>query len=71
MSIRYFMFSKTQMVKKKEIEANIGRTYVPKTVIVNGTSKEYTEILDDPNKSRFSDAIVIISGDIDTIRYTK
>lgn len=70
-NVKYFMYSSTQFKKRKEIEAKIGRKYIPGVVIVNGTPRQYTEIVSSPSNSRYSDALILISGDINTIKYTK
>lgn len=67
--IKYFMFSVSQMNLRKEVESKLGKTYTPGSVLVNGVYKQYTEIVDDPKKSRYPDAIVVTSGDIRFIKY--
>lgn len=68
---KYFMFSAAQMNERKQIEKKIGRNYTPGTVLVNGVYKPYTEIVDNPKNCRYSDAIIVIAGDINKITYKK
>lgn len=68
--IRYFMFSREQKKMQQEMSRRIGKNFVPKKVFVNGQEKEYTEILKDSNKSRYTDAILVASGDLKQIKYT-
>ncbi|MCK9198087.1 MAG: hypothetical protein M0P49_00620 [Bacilli bacterium] len=67
---RYFMYSREQLRVKKAIEAKIGRTFIPGTVIVNGSKKQYTEMSTSPNATRFYDSVVVMNGDIRGIVYT-
>lgn len=69
-SIKYFMYSKTQQDIKKEVTRRIGKNFVPSKVFINGQVFEFTEIVKDPNKTRFSDSKVVASGDINKIKYT-
>lgn len=69
--IKYFLFSSQQMKMKVEIEAKIGKKYRPGTVLVNGTYKQFTEISDTPNSTRFPDSIIVASGVLSEMRYTK
>lgn len=69
--IKYFLFSSQQMKMKVEIEAKIGRKYKPGTVLVNGTYKQFTEISDTPNSTRFPDSIIVASGKLSEMRYVK
>lgn len=71
MQIKYFMFSVQQLNLRKDVEKQLGRTYRPGVVLVNGEYKQYTEILNDPKKSRFSDATVVASGILDEMIYRK
>lgn len=70
-NIRYFLFSSSQMKLRQEVESKLGRIYSPSLVLVNGEYKQYTEIVDDPNDSRFSDSIIVTYGDIRSIKYIK
>lgn len=69
--IKYFLFSSQQMKMKVEIEAKIGKKYRPGTVLVNGNYKQFTEISDTPNSTRFPDSIIVASGVLSEMRYTK
>ena len=67
---KFFLYSNQQMKERKDVEKRIGKTYIPGTVLVNGTWKEYTEISPTSNSS-YSDAKLIIEGDISNIKYKK
>lgn len=69
-NIYYFMFSKQQMNMLSESAKKTGRTYIPGTVLVVGSIKQFTEILKEPN-SRFSDAIIVTKGELEKIKYTE
>jgi len=68
MAIKSFIFSQTQQAEQKKL---YGKNYAFGHVIVNGQKKIYTDILKDPSKCRFSDAKVLITGEMDKISYTK
>ena len=68
--IRYFVFSRTQYNTQKEISRKLGKNFVPNKVFLKGQAFEFTEILKDPNKSRYSDVKVIGFGDIKKMKYT-
>lgn len=68
---RYFLFSQEQKNMRLKVESNLGKKVTFGTVVVNGVKKEYTDIVIDPNKSKFSDAVIVIQGDIRKIRYTE
>ena len=71
MSLKYFMFSTEQFNHIKNTEQAFGHNYTPGKVLSKGNFKRYTEILDDPKNSRYSDAKVVASGDIEQMTYTK
>lgn len=68
--IHYFMFSKQQMNMVTESAKKTGRAYVPGTVLIVGSLKQFTEILKEPN-SRFSDAVIVAKGELDKMKYTE
>lgn len=67
---RYFVFSKEQMKKRKSIEEQMGRTPKFGTVIVNGVSRIYTDMVTSMDKCRYADSILVTEGDIRRIKYT-
>ena len=69
--MRYFLYSREQMKLKKSVEEKLGKTFKLGTVIVKGLPKEYTEITTDPTNIKFSDAEVVVYGDIRELKYTK
>ena len=69
--MKYFIFSVEQLRLMKETDLKIGKIFTPGKVLVNGSYSNYTEILDDPKKSRFSDAKVVASGDLSKMKYYK
>lgn len=69
--MRYFIYSKEQMELKKSVEERLGRTFNIGHVIVKGIARPYTEITTDPKCIRFSDAEIVVYGDIRQLKYTK
>ena len=67
--IHYFMFSKTQLDSRIQLEKRMNKKFKPGEVIVNGVRKQYTEIVTDPKNSRYSDAVVVIYGNKKDIKY--
>ncbi len=68
---KYFIYSATQYKLKVELEAKLGKKYVPGTVLVRGTPKQYTELTDNPNSIQFPDSEVVWAGDIRQAKYTE
>ena len=68
--MRYFMYSTEQMKLKRTIEKRLGRDLVLGTVIVKGEQKQYTEIVTDPKNVKYSDAEIVVYGDIRELKYT-
>ena len=68
MAVKTFVFSQTQQLELKKL---YGKNYTFGHVIVNGQKKIYTDILSDASKSRFSDARVLITGELSKIQYTR
>jgi hypothetical protein len=69
---RYFVFSQKQYDMRMEVEnKKLGQKPKFGTVVVNGSPKVFTEIVRDMNNCKFSDAIVLTSGDIRKIKYTE
>ena len=68
---RYFLFSQEQKNMRLKVEGNLGKQIKFGTVVVNGVAKQYTDIVIDPNKSKFSDAVIVTHGDIRKIKYTE
>lgn len=71
MSKVFFMFSVTDMNRRKEIESKLGRKYEPGKVRVKGDYKPFTEILSDPSLSKYPDAIIVASGEKETMKYKR
>jgi len=69
---RCFIYSREQQETKTNIETSAGRSK-PKfgSVIVKGVPKIYTDIITSMDKARYSDSILIIKGDIRTIKFTE
>ena len=67
---RVFIFSQQQMDLKIELgKKKDGKAPKIGTVIVNGTSKMYTDILRSADEIRFSDSIVLLSEDIRKVKF--
>lgn len=71
MSRVYFMFSVTDMNRRKEIEAKLGRKYKPGKVRVRGDYKPFTEMVTDPSLSKYPDATIVASGEKEQMKYKK
>ena len=67
---KYFIYSASQMRERTQIEKNIGRKFIPGTVVVGATKHQYTELSDTGN-SRYSDAKIVAEGDINKMNYTR
>ena len=69
---RYFMFSRQHLEEQKKMASKItiDPSGVVGKVIVNGIMKQYTDIVSDPKTYNYSDATVVIVGDMRTIKYT-
>jgi hypothetical protein len=67
------MFSKDHYDKTLSIEKKSGSNYKFGTVTVNGFPKVFTSITRNPESYTkvYSDAKVVVSGDIRKIRYTE
>lgn len=70
-NIVYFIFSSEQMRLRKAADAKIGKVYKPGLVLVNGKYKQYTEIVNSPNKATYSDGIVVASGEKSKMKYKR
>ena len=68
---RYFLYSQEQYKLRKQTEANLGKTYIPGQVLVNGRWKDYTEISSRPSNYKFADAKIIAEGYLDSVNYKK
>jgi hypothetical protein len=67
---RTFVFSRAQRDEIFEIEKKAGnRTPKLGQVIVNGVPHQYTEILPPGRDSRYSDARILIKGDMRKIKF--
>lgn len=70
MYTRTFVFSKTQHDEILELERKHNNKIKFGQVIVNGISHIYTEMIPPGRQSRFSDARVLIKGDIRKLKFT-
>lgn len=68
-NIKYFMFSVSQLDFQKSIKTKLGKQYINKYVFFNGKKYQYTEILDDPSKSKYSDVKTVAYGNINNMKY--
>lgn len=68
---RYFVYSKTQMQEKKNIQKGLSSSSVGVgKVIVNGVPRDYTDIVTDMKKCRYGDSVLVYKGDIRKVKYT-
>ena len=66
----YFMYSSFQYKDRLDIERKIGKTYIPGQVVYKGKKFQFTEIVEDVNTVRYSDAKIVAEGYIDEMQYT-
>lgn len=66
---KYFLYSRQQYLLRTEVEAKLGKTYIPGKVLYRGRWRDYTEISDSPTNNKFSDAKVITEGYLNNIEY--
>lgn len=55
----HYVFSREQLDINVLIAKKTGRSYKPKTVVVNGKKKQYTDIVSDMKNIRYVDSILI------------
>lgn len=67
---RYFFYSEQQIRKRNDIEAAIGKRFVPGTVYVDGKQEKYTEICK-KNTSMYPDAKLVTEGYLEDMKYTR
>ena len=68
---KYFLYSRAQYDECTNAEANLGKTYIPGKVLVNGRWKPYTEISNTPSNNRFADAVIVAQGYIEDMKYQR
>lgn len=66
---KYFLFSQQQFLLRSEVEAKLGRTYIPGKVMYKGRWRDFTEISDTPTNNKFADAKVITEGYLDKVQF--
>lgn len=67
---KYFLYSAAQLKDRTNIEKQIGKQFVPGSVVVGSRSRQYTE-LSSTGVSRYSDAVIVAEGDVSQMSYTK
>ena len=66
----YFLYSSSLHNIRTSAEKRIGRVYTPGKVMVRGSWKDYTEIVNDPRRSMYADSKVICECEsLSDIRY--
>lgn len=71
-NLKYFIFSKTQLKERTEVEAKLGKQFYAGTVIVRGKSQRYTQLVSDLNELRYTDyKIITQTENLDLVKYTK
>lgn len=72
---RCFVYSRTQADELINIEkANnitVKRKFKLGKVVVNGVSRDYTEIVTSLDKARYPDAVLVAKGDIKNMKFTE
>ena len=70
--IKYFIFSKTQLKERTEVEARLGKQFYAGKVIVRGKSQRYTQLVSNLEDVRYSDyKIITQTEDLNSIKYTR
>ena len=60
---KYFLYSAAQLKDRTNIEKQIGKQFVPGSVVVGSRSRQYTE-LSRTGVSRYSDVVIVAEGDV-------
>lgn len=68
---RIFVYSRQQYEQRKELDRKMGKNTRLGSVLVNGISKPFTDIITDLKRAKYSDSIVVTSGDIRKIKYAQ
>ncbi len=68
---KYFFFSLAQMQERTETFDKMHKTYIPGSVVYNGSTYDYTCIMDTNTLPRYPDARLVAEGDISEMTYTK
>lgn len=69
--LRYFVFSKNQLDVFTKLNDKLGKPTVTPVVFVAGKRKQYTEMLKDHTKCRYSDYKIVAAGDIRKMQFTE
>ena len=68
---RCFVFSPTHADELLKLNSQVpGSKFKFGTVVVNGVSKDYTDIVVDMSRVRYPDSILLTRGDIRKIKFT-
>lgn len=70
MAYKYFLYSASQLNKRKELEHKMGKTFIPGTVLYKGKKVIYTEISSVQNPSHIPDSKVVAQGELSEMKYT-
>lgn len=70
MAYKYFLYSASQLNKRKELESRMGKTFIPGTVLYKGKKLIYTEISSVANPSHIPDSKIVAQGEVPGIKYT-
>lgn len=66
----YFIYSNTYEKERNDIENKVGKVFVAGTVIVGGSRKEYSIMVDKLPTERYSDLRIIAEGKMDNFKFT-
>ena len=67
---KYFIYSAAQLRDRTNIEKQIGKQFIPGSVVVGSKNRQYTE-LSNTGVSRYSDAVIVAEGNVSQMSYTK
>ncbi len=71
-SMRYFIFSKTQLKERMAIEAKLGKRFYAGSVIVRGKPQSFTQLVNDLNEVRYTDyKIIAQTDDLNSLKFTR
>lgn len=68
---RYFLYSSTQEKELQDVNDSMGKRFVPGTVFVQGTYKNFTQISSSPDNPLYGDTVIIAKGYLNKMKYTK
>lgn len=66
---KYFIYSKEQEQLRYNIELKLGKKFLPGIIIIDGSEYNFTEIVDNLSKLKYSDSEIVAYADIRSATY--